>query len=191
MLEYQILFRTELSGLCPHSRPGMSQLSLTEVNQAGEEAFVEMLGGVYEESPWVARESASDRPFSSVEELHEAMRQTVAAATHDRQLALLRAHPDLGEQTEMTDASESEQSAAGLDSLEPEQYRAFQRLNHSYREKFGFPFIMAVKNESPDTIQTAMERRIGNAESNEFQMALDEVHTIARLRLDELLNETV
>jgi 2-oxo-4-hydroxy-4-carboxy-5-ureidoimidazoline decarboxylase len=169
----------------------MSQLSLTEVNQAGEEAFVEMLGGVYEESPWVARESASDRPFSSVEELHEAMRQTVAAATHDRQLALLRAHPDLGEQTEMTDASESEQSAAGLDSLEPEQYRAFQRLNHSYREKFGFPFIMAVKNESPDTIQTAMERRIGNAESNEFQMALDEVHTIARLRLDELLNETV
>jgi len=168
----------------------MRQLSLTDINRAGEDEFVEMLGGIYEESPWVAERSASERPFDSVEELRGAMRRTVADAAEETRLALLRAHPDLGEQTEMTDASESEQSAAGLDELGPEQYETFQRLNETYRETFGFPFIMAVKAETPDAIQAAMERRIENTEETEFQTALDEVHKIARLRLDERLDES-
>lgn len=163
----------------------MSQVELTDINQAGRSAFVEMLGDVYEESPWVAERTAPERPFDSVEALREAMRTTVAEATDEEQLALLRAHPDLGEQTEMTDASESEQSAAGLDELGPDQYETFQRLNDRYRETFGFPFIMAVKNETPDTIQAAMEERVEHSESTEFRTALDEVHEIARLRLEE------
>jgi 2-oxo-4-hydroxy-4-carboxy-5-ureidoimidazoline decarboxylase len=165
----------------------MSQVELTDINQAGRSAFVEMLGDVYEESPWVAERTAPERPFDSVEALREAMRTTVAEATDEEQLALLRAHPDLGEQTEMTDASESEQSAAGLDELGPDQYETFQRLNDRYRETFGFPFIMAVKNETPDTIQAAMEERVEHSESTEFRTALDEVHEIARLRLAELV----
>jgi 2-oxo-4-hydroxy-4-carboxy-5-ureidoimidazoline decarboxylase len=166
----------------------MSQVELTDINQAGRSAFVEMLGDVYEESPWVAERTAPERPFDSVEALREAMRTTVAEATDEEQLALLRAHPDLGEQTEMTDASESEQSAAGLDELGPDQYETFQRLNETYRGKFGFPFIMAVKEESPDVIQAAMETRVDHAESEEFRTALEEVHTIARFRLEALLD---
>jgi 2-oxo-4-hydroxy-4-carboxy-5-ureidoimidazoline decarboxylase len=115
------------------------------------------------------------------------MRQAVQNASHDNQLELLQAHPDLGEQTEMTDASREEQASAGLDQLSREQYEAFQRLNETYRDTFGFPFIMAVKGASPDVIQATMEDRVDNSESKEFQTALDEVHEIARLRLDELL----
>lgn len=165
----------------------MSQIQLAELNEAGRDQFVDTLGSVYEESPWVARRSWSERPFRSVEELRTAMRETVEAASEEKRLALLCAHPDLGEQTEMTDASEAEQSSAGLDELSPAQYETFQRLNDRYREKFGFPFVMAVKNATPDGIQTAMERRVGNSESEEFRTALEEVHEIARLRLEDLL----
>ncbi len=165
----------------------MAEIQFAELNEAGKKQFVDALGSVYEESPWVARRSWSERPFRSVEGLRAAMRETVAAASEEKRLALLRAHPDLGEQTEMTDASEAEQSSAGLDELSPAQYETFQRLNDRYREKFGFPFIMAVKNATPDGIQAAMERRVKNSESEEFRTALDEVHEIARLRLDDLL----
>ena len=168
----------------------MSQVELTDINQAGQDEFVAFLGDVYEESPWVADRCVSERPFASVEALRETMRRTVEDASDDEQLALLRAHPDLGEQTEMTDASESEQAAAGLDELGPEQYETFQRLNDRYREQFGFPFIMAVKNETPDTIQAAMERRVEHSERAEFRTALDEVHKIAKLRLDGMVSES-
>jgi 2-oxo-4-hydroxy-4-carboxy-5-ureidoimidazoline decarboxylase len=166
----------------------MSEYTLDDLNDLDEEAFVDVLGGIYEPSPWVAKRSWSDRPFDSIDDLHEAMRSAVREAPEEKRLELLRAHPDLGERTEMTDASEAEQASAGLDSLSPDQYDTFQRLNERYRERFGFPFIMAVKNESPDVIQVAMEERIENTEQVEFQTALDEVHEIARLRLEELLS---
>jgi len=165
----------------------MSDPTIESLNQADKDRFVEVLGGVYESSPWVAERTWSERPFESVDDLQQSMEQTVSEASRDEQLALLRAHPDLGEQTEMTDESEAEQASAGLDQLTPEQYQAFQRLNETYREQFGFPFIMAVKNESPAAIREAMEERIDHSKSEEFRTALSEVHTIARLRIEELL----
>lgn len=167
----------------------MSELTIEELNRAERETFVDLLGGVYETSPWVAERAAADRPFSSVDDVHGAMRHVVEAASRARQLELLRAHPDLGERTEMTEESRAEQASAGLDQLSPDQYAAFQRLNDTYRERFGFPFIMAVKDESPDAIQDAMEARVDHADSEEFRTALDEVHTIARFRLEALLGE--
>jgi len=164
----------------------MGDVTLEEVNQFDREKFVEVLGRIYEKSAWVAEQTWSDRPFGSVEELHGAMRQTVDQSSRDAKLELLRAHPDLGEQTDMTDASEEEQASAGLDELHPEQYEAFQRLNERYREKFGFPFIMAVKDETPDAIQAAMEERVEQTRSVEFDTALEQVHKIARFRLVEL-----
>jgi 2-oxo-4-hydroxy-4-carboxy-5-ureidoimidazoline decarboxylase len=163
----------------------MSVDTIADLNDLDDAAFVDELGDVYEHSPWVAERAAADRPFDSVTALHERMAQAVRDASEERKLELLRAHPDLGEQTEMTDASEQEQASAGLDELTPEQYEAFQRLNERYRETFGFPFIMAVKGASPDEIQAAMEERGENSEATEFETALDQVHEIARLRLDE------
>lgn len=166
----------------------MDHLTLEGLNDADEETFVEVLGGVYESSPWVAERTRSDRPFASVDDLHDRMSQAVTDASRERKLELLRAHPDLAEGTEMTEASEDEQASAGLDELSRDQYETFQRLNEAYRERFGFPFIMAVRGESPDAIQAAMERRIGNDEAVEFRTALEQVHEIARLRLEELLS---
>ncbi|MFD1632872.1 2-oxo-4-hydroxy-4-carboxy-5-ureidoimidazoline decarboxylase (plasmid) [Haloplanus ruber] len=166
----------------------MSDRTLATLNQADREEFVEHLGGVYEHSPWVAERAWDDRPFESVDDLHASMKRVVEDADRERRLELLRAHPDLGEQTEMTDASVEEQASAGLDQLTPEQYEAFQRLNERYRDAFGFPFIMAVRDESPDAIREAMEERVEHSRTEEFRTAIDEVHTIARLRLDERLD---
>jgi len=166
----------------------MRGTTLAELNGADRESIIETLGGVYEESPWVAERACSDQPFESVDDIASAMEATVEDASRDRKLALLRAHPDLGEQTEMTDASEAEQASAGLDQLSPELYEVFQRLNTQYRECFGFPFIMAVKDESPDAIKDAMERRIDHSQAEEFDTALAEVHKIARLRLEDIVS---
>lgn len=163
----------------------MAERIFDEINQVDESQFVDELGNIYEESPWVAERVASDRPFETVEALQTAMRDAVDSASREQQLELLRAHPDLGDQTGITDASQEEQASAGLDQLTPEQYEAFERLNDRYREKFGFPFIMAVKGASPSEIRDAMESRVEQSESVEFQTALDEVHTIASLRLDD------
>lgn len=163
----------------------MGDPTLDELNAMEEEAFVDTLGGVYEHSPWVAEAVWPDRPFDSVEALHQRMKQAVDNAATQRRLELLRAHPDLGEQTELTDSSKQEQAEAGLDTLSKSQYETFQRLNRTYRSTFEFPFIMAVKNESPDAIRAAMDARIDNSPSTEFDTAIEEVHKIARLRLEE------
>jgi 2-oxo-4-hydroxy-4-carboxy-5-ureidoimidazoline decarboxylase len=165
----------------------MSEHTIETLNDADEAAFVEALGGAYERSPWVAERARSERPFDGVADLHASMKRVVESASRERKLELLRAHPDLGDQTGITDASEAEQASAGLDQLTPEQYEAFQRLNERYRDAFDFPFIMAVRNESPEAIRAAMERRLDNTEDEEFRAALDEVHEIAGLRLDDLL----
>ena len=165
----------------------MTDLTLEELNRADRDSVVERLGDVYEHSPWVAERAWTDRPFDSVADLHASMKRVVEDADRERRLELLRAHPDLGERTEMTDASVEEQASAGLDQLTPDQYEAFQRLNERYRDAFGFPFIMAVRDESPDAIRKAMEERVEHSRAEEFRTAIDEVHTIARLRLEERL----
>lgn len=163
----------------------MDELTIEELAELSDAEFVDTLGSVYETSPWVAERVLDDRPFASPEELHDAMAQAVENATEETQLALLRAHPALGEQTGMTEASEQEQASAGLDQLTPEQYERFQELNEAYEERFGFPFIMAVKGASPDAIQQRMEQRLDQSPPAEFETALNEVHEIARLRIDD------
>jgi len=167
----------------------MSEVTIEAVNLGDVGRFVETFGDVYESSPWVAQRAWSDRPFSSLDDLHRSMIAVVENASRKRKLTLLRAHPDLGDQTEMTEASREEQASAGLDQLRPDQYEAFQRLNDEYQNRFGFPFILAVKGKSPDLIRESMEGRIDNSPDEEFRTALDEVHEIARLRLADLVIE--
>ncbi|WP_254538356.1 2-oxo-4-hydroxy-4-carboxy-5-ureidoimidazoline decarboxylase [Halomarina litorea] len=169
----------------------MNVRTIEDLNGLDDDAFVDELGGVYEHSPWVAERATSARPFDTVSDLHTAMARVVREAGEAKQFDLLRAHPDLGEQTALTDASEAEQASAGLDELGPEQYEAFQRLNERYKRRFEFPFIMAVEGASPDEIQAAMEARVDNDQSTEFRTALEEVEEIARLRLDDRFRGSV
>jgi OHCU decarboxylase len=155
--------------------------------------FVTMYGRVYEHSPWIAETAWSmglKAEHDTVEGLHRALVEIVEAAPRERELALLRAHPDLGGRLamrgELTAESSTEQASAGLDKCSPEEFRRFTELNDNYKAKFPFPFIMAVKGRSRGEILEAFERRIQHGEDVEFRTALSEVHKIALLRLRDL-----
>jgi OHCU decarboxylase len=153
--------------------------------------FVQRYGGIYEHSPWVAREAAADAAAcDSIECIAEIKADCVDNASSERQLVLIRAHPDLAGRAqiagELTVDSSEEQARAGLDQCTPEEYKRFQDLNDRYLQKFGFPFVMAVRNSSREDILTAFERRLGNDPRIEFETALTEIHKIARLRLQAM-----
>ncbi len=153
-----------------------------------ENEFIARFGRIYEHSPWVAEKAAPLVDGSAdVDVIARVMEDCVDNASRERRLALIRAHPDLAGQAavagELTVDSETEQSSAGLDQCSPEEYVRFQALNEAYRGKFGFPFVMAVRNKSRTEILAAFESRLENDYDAEFETALLEIHKIARLRL--------
>jgi 2-oxo-4-hydroxy-4-carboxy-5-ureidoimidazoline decarboxylase len=170
---------------------GARGVTLTALNEASRAAFVAALGAVFEHSPWVAESAFSATPFASGEALHAAMTEAVRTAPSDVQLALLRAHPDLAGKAaragEMTASSVAEQESAGLLSLSDVEYARFHRLNTAYRERFGFPFIVAVRRHTKESLLLAFEMRLGHDRNIEIENALDEVFAIARLRLEAII----
>jgi 2-oxo-4-hydroxy-4-carboxy-5-ureidoimidazoline decarboxylase len=161
-------------------------MTLDELNASSQPRFVETLGWIFEASPWVAERAWTARPFASVHDLHQAMTAAVDAATADARLALLRAHPDLGARARMSDASVGEQQGAGLDRLTPAEFERLQRLNLAYRQKFGFPFLFAVKGSTKHDILAALERRLPDDAERELEEALRQVYRIAMFRLQDL-----
>ena len=165
--------------------------TLTAVNAMSLPAFRAAFGGVFEHSPWVAEHAAGARPFASAAALHAAMTEAVKRAPRDRQLALLRAHPELaGKEAQagtMTGDSTAEQGAAGLSALSREDSQRIAALNRAYGEKFGFPFIIAVREHSKESILREFERRLRNDPDAELATGLEQVFVITRLRLDGLL----
>ena len=162
-------------------------MTMDELNALGQEQFLAALGGIFEDSPWVAEQVWGLRPFPSVESLRSAMATSVAKAGSEQQLTLLRAHPDLGARARMSDASQSEQAGAGLDSLNPEEFGRLTKLNAEYKNRFGFPFLYAVKGSTKHDILRALEQRIHNEREAEFQEALRQVYRIASFRLENTI----
>jgi len=136
-------------------------MTIDEINSLSREQFVANLGWVFEHSPWVAESAWEIRPFHGLSHLHAAMKQVVNSASREDQLTLLRAHPDLGTRARISTASSGEQSGAGLDNLNSDEYQRLKRLNTEYREKFGFPFLYAVKGSTKYDILQALEQRLG------------------------------
>jgi 2-oxo-4-hydroxy-4-carboxy-5-ureidoimidazoline decarboxylase len=168
-------------------------MTLSEVNAMDREAFVAAFGGIFENSPWVARRAWDSHPFASREALHREMTRQVESAAHEEQLALLRAHPDLGARARMSAASTREQGGAGLDQLTPEEYAELKARNQAYRDKFGFPFLFAVKGAGKSEIMEALRRRTfsdagADAEMDEeLAEALAQVYRIAWFRLESAI----
>ena len=172
--------------------PGwFNQVEMKGVNQLDRPAFVQRFGPLFEHSPWVAQEAWSDRPFADADELFEALQAAMYAAPRERQLALIRAHPDLAGQAaiegSLTDSSTREQAAAGLDRLTPDEYEAFTRTNAAYRTRFGFPFVVCAREHTTDSIIAAAAARLDADPAAEERTALAEIAKIARLRLADLV----
>ncbi|RKR03472.1 2-oxo-4-hydroxy-4-carboxy-5-ureidoimidazoline decarboxylase [Kushneria sinocarnis] len=166
------------------------QATLDTLNRLPREHFVSLLNGLYEHSPWIVEAVADLRPFTSREALIEATRQQVREASREAQLALVRAHPELGSRQleSLTAPSQDEQRNAGL-TEGGEPLERLRTLNEAYRQRHGFPFVVAVAGMSPETILATLEERLPRDSDTELAESLTQISRIARLRLDRLLSE--
>ena len=163
-------------------------MTIAHLNFLERAQFVSAIGWVFEHSPWVAERAWTLRPFADAQGLYSAMVDQVERSLPEEQLALLRAHPDLGTRARVSEASSAEQAGAGLDQLTQAEFERLQKLNQAYRDKFGFPFLFAVKGSTKHDILDALERRARSSREEEYQVALDQVYRIARFRLEETLS---
>lgn len=160
-------------------------MSLSQVNALTAEAFVDAFGDVAEHSPWVAREAATARPYSSREAMIGAFAAALMAAPRETQLALIRAHPDLATKARLTADSSREQAGAGLGALTPDEFQHFTALNTRYRDKFGFPFIFAVKGATKHQILASFAERVNQSVDDEFAIALVQICRIFGFRIED------
>jgi 2-oxo-4-hydroxy-4-carboxy-5-ureidoimidazoline decarboxylase len=162
-------------------------VALEEVNALGKDEFVARLGGVFEHSPWIAERAWHKRPFRSVDELHRAM--LAAVASKDEKLQLARAHPELAGGQALTLASTNEQARLGFNALSKEELDEMNRLNRSYRDKFGFPCVVALRlHAERHSVMAEIKRRLSNDAGTELANALEQIRHITRERLERIVN---
>ncbi|HIK43475.1 MAG TPA: 2-oxo-4-hydroxy-4-carboxy-5-ureidoimidazoline decarboxylase [Leptolyngbyaceae cyanobacterium M65_K2018_010] len=159
--------------------------TLDQLNHMDQADFIAAVGPAFEDTPSIAAQVWSQRPFVSVADLHEKMVAIVRSLPPADQLALIRAHPDLGGRVAMAAASVAEQSQAGLTDLSPAEYDRFQTLNQRYKETFGFPFILAVAGHTKASILENFAQRLHHSPEQERATALGEIEQIARRRLEQ------
>ena len=171
----------------------MSRFQTLTPSRLSREAFVSAFADIYEHSPWVAEQAYElglDSGVDDIDGLHQRMADLLLSASRAAQLALINAHPDLAGKAavrgELTASSTSEQAGAGINQCTAEEFARFTELNDSYKAKFGFPFIMAVRGSNRHQILAAFEERIHNSPEQEFARALAEINKIALFRLQQL-----
>jgi OHCU decarboxylase len=166
-------------------------MTLAQLSSLSRDEFVRVVGPVFEHSPWIAEVAWAMRPFASVEGLHAVMCDIVRAAGEEKQLALIRAHPDLVGKLaltgQLTKESTGEQASAGLDRLTVQEVELFQQNNAAYKAKFGFPFIICARLNKKEAILNGFKVRLQNSREQEIQAALVEIFKIAELRLRDVL----
>ncbi|WP_287951769.1 2-oxo-4-hydroxy-4-carboxy-5-ureidoimidazoline decarboxylase [Diaphorobacter sp.] len=168
--------------------------TLEQLNAASPAEALQMLDGLYEHSPWIAEAALQQRPFRSLAQLKYAMVQVLNGAGMEKQLELIRAHPELAGKAmvaqALTTESTNEQSQAGLTHCTPEEFARIQQLNADYNARFGFPFILAVRGPrgtglSRQEIIATFARRLSNHPDFERAEALRNIHRIAEIRLND------
>jgi 2-oxo-4-hydroxy-4-carboxy-5-ureidoimidazoline decarboxylase len=168
------------------------KVTLDTLNTADRAAFVSALGGIFEHAPWVAERAFASRPFATVSELHDRLAAALARASEAETLALIRGHPELASKVAragtMTAESVREQGSLGLDRLSDAEFARFERLNETYRQRFGFPFIICVRRHTRESILDSFERRLANSPDQERATALAEIGFISRLRLVDVVD---
>lgn len=168
-------------------------VTLAELNHGDAAAFIASLGDVFENSPWLVERAVAKRPFATRSALLAALMDILAAASQEEKLALIRAHPDLAGKAaragDLTDHSTREQASAGLDRLTDAEFERFNRLNDAYRTTFGFPFIIAVRDHTRESILAAFESRLHNDRTAEIEEAIRNIGRIVSLRATGTVRE--
>src|SRR5437667_7409017 len=163
------------------------KLTLEEINVLNQESFVTAFGSLFEGSSWIVRQTWYARPFASLTELHQAFCTIMYQAFIDQQVALIQAHPDLVGRAALagtlTPESTNEQASVGLDRLSPQEIATFMRLNQTYRDRFGFPFVICVRENKKESILAGFATRLQHSPSREIETALDEIARICWYRL--------
>jgi len=162
---------------------------MMDINTVNQMAGLEQeFGDIAEHAPWVAERAENSRPFADRAAMIEEFQNAILQADKSDQLALIRAHPDLAGKAKLTKDSQQEQKGAGLDTLSPDELARFTRLNDAYKNRFGFPFIFAVKGADKFAILDSFEQRIDNDPDKEFATALAMVCKIVEFRLQDRIS---
>jgi 2-oxo-4-hydroxy-4-carboxy-5-ureidoimidazoline decarboxylase len=168
-------------------------ISLSQLNLFSRDEFIRAIGSAFENSPRIAETTFAKKPFTNLENLHRALCETVKNSGEGKQLALIRAHPDLVGKIalagQLTKESTNEQASAGLNKLSPEEINLFQKQNAAYKNRFGFPFVICARLNKKEAILAGFERRLKNSPEQEIKTALEEIFKIAELRLRDLIDE--
>ena len=169
------------------------QKSISQFNQLSQADFVRIIGPVFENSLWIAEAAWPQRPFANRTALQQALCRRVLEGGEEKQVALIRAHPDLAGRAALAGtlgrASTNEQASAGLDTLSPQEIEEFRRSNAAYHERFGFPFVICARLNRKEAILAGFRSRLGNSREREIQIAMEEIFKIAELRLADLIHE--
>ena len=165
---------------------------INKINKLSQSEFIKVFANIFENSIWIAEELYKQKPFGSFKELSLKMLDIFENANKKKQLITINAHPDLADKTKigsLTAESNKEQAGVGLDQCTEEEFEEFKKLNETYKKKFGFPFIYAVKNKSKKEILSNFRQRVSYDISVEFVEAKKQVKKIASLRLNEINKE--
>jgi 2-oxo-4-hydroxy-4-carboxy-5-ureidoimidazoline decarboxylase len=168
-------------------------LTLAQLNAMDQDEFESALDGIVENSPWVVREAWSRHPFDSLKDLGQALMSVIWDADVNLQKSLLLAHPELAGREAiagtMTAESKSEQGRLGLNALSPADHERLKQINRAYRERFGFPLIIALRmHNSLESVFLAAERRLQLDPSAELRHAIDQVGIVIQGRLEKLFS---
>ena len=163
--------------------------TIDKINKLSRSEFVEVFANIFEKTKWIAEKLYNQKPFDSFVELRSQMLGIFETANREAQLKILKAHPDLADKAainSLTKNSRTEQSDAGLDQCSEEEFKEFKDLNKKYKQKFGFPLIIAVKGKNKIEILSKFRKRILNSVDEEFSEAIIQIGKIANLRLNEI-----
>jgi OHCU decarboxylase len=160
-------------------------ITINVLNEIALSEFVEQLKDIFEHSPWIVQRAGELRPFQSREDLYEGMISVVRTASDEEKLDLIRAHPHLGTRKTMSSFSQSEQKNVDLNQLSETEYELLLNMNKEYVQRFGFPFILAVRGKNKDEMFQALQHRLKHSKEQEFNQALSEIYQIVRFRIED------
>jgi len=163
--------------------------SINNINQLNKSDFLSIFGNVFEKTEWISEKVFELKPFKDFNDLFSKLLNLYEDCNKKKILIIFNSHPELAVAKKMTNESKLEQAGANLNECSVEEFNEFKKLNLEYKNKFGFPFIIAVKGKNKTEILNNFRQRILNDVESEFKEAKKQVKKIATFRLNEIINQ--